>query len=115
MEKTVKLQLAAQILNDSILSERVIRAMNQLLNLSENTTESVWAPSYRFYGISTAYNLLGYNEDEEQVTDQLHEIFFRLFNSEQSKPTSERKEVLLLAKDIVSEWNHVIQIDRLIG
>jgi hypothetical protein len=115
MEKSKKNQLAIQIVNDSILNERVIRGMNQLLNLSEYSKESIWKPSCCFYGISTAYNLLGYAEVDEKITDQLHEIFFSHLDSEQSKPTSERKEVLLLAKDIVSEWNHIIQIDSLLG
>lgn len=100
-----------QILTDHIIFERIDTGMQEIVKAANPDGED-WDPTHCYHGYSNAWVFLtGYEfpeEVEDNLKDELSEIFFMHVKGDLAKPFKERQTANELAKRIFIDWEFCI-------
>jgi hypothetical protein len=111
MNDSTKNKVATQIITDAILTERVFKGFNQVINAVSPDKGDFCDTINHYTGFTNAYEVLGFTDsiEDEYLTDQFHSIFFEQFNKQ---PQLDARK---LAESIFIEWNRTIKLNELLS
>src|SRR5690554_771899 len=99
------------ILTDAVIFERMFKGMQEV-SKSANPTCEDFDPVHFYNGFANAWIFLtGYefpDEVEENLKDELSEIFFNWFNGDFKEPFAKRDTAKEVAKRIFIDWEFTI-------
>lgn len=115
-------ELVKQIINDSVMWERMIIGMTHAQR-SFNPNREEWEPGSWFNGLFNAFPLLGFPspktiEDEKKVlpiTDRLRDIFEHAIKEDLDRELELQRTADALAEHILVDWKKYLNRIRLEG